>query len=137
MWLPPQQMAHWYLTRRDEGVRILAFAAAMSLSLSAASSAQAQAPPAGQPPAPKLTVLSPVEDSYVSGETTLRAELNPPDAASAVIFFVDGRQSCVVPVAPFECAWNAGRTITEHQIRVVATLKAGGRVVQTLRTKGV
>jgi VWFA-related protein len=44
---------------------------------------------------------------------------------------------CVVPVAPFECDWDAGRTIVEHQIRVVATLAAGGRVVQTLRTKGV
>jgi VWFA-related protein len=67
----------------------------------------------------------------------LRAELTPPDNASAVIFFVDGRQRCVVPVAPFECQWDAGRTITEHQIRVVATLTAGGRVVHTFRTKGV
>ena len=42
-----------------------------------------------------------------------------------------------MPSAPFECDWDAGRTITEHQIRVVATLTAGGRVVQTVRTKGV
>ena len=54
-----------------------------------------------------------------------------------MIFFVDGRQICVVPAAPFECGWDAGRTISEHQIRIVATLTAGGRVVQTLRTKGV
>jgi VWFA-related protein len=54
-----------------------------------------------------------------------------------VIFFVDGRQACVVPTPPFECEWDAGRRIVEHQIRVVATLVAGGRVVQTLRTKGV
>ena len=67
----------------------------------------------------------------------LRASLDPSEAASAVIFFVDGRQHCVVPAAPFECDWNAGRAINEHQIRVVATLTAGGRVVQTLRTKGV
>ena len=125
-------MAHWYPTRRDDDVRTLALAGVLlSLSLSA------QEPPAGQSPSPQLTVLSPVEDAYVSGETTLRAELNPPDAASAVIFFVDGRQLCVIPVAPFECEWDAGRSITEHQVRVVATLTAGGRVVQTLRTKGV
>jgi Ca-activated chloride channel family protein len=124
-------MVHWYPIRRDNGVRILALVAGVSLSLSA------QTPPPAQPSAVQLTVLSPVEDSYVSGETTLRAELNPPDAASAVIFFVDGRQRCVVPAAPFECDWDAGRTITEHQIRVVATLTGGGRVVQTLRTKGV
>jgi Ca-activated chloride channel family protein len=54
-----------------------------------------------------------------------------------VIFSVDGRQQCVVPAPPFECDWDAGRAITEHQIRVVATLTAGGRVVRTLRTKGV
>ena len=54
-----------------------------------------------------------------------------------MIFFVDGRQKCVVPVAPFECEWDAGRTITEHQIRVVAALKSGDRIVKTLRTKGV
>ena len=67
----------------------------------------------------------------------LRAELAPAGAASAVVFSVDGRQLCVVPDAPYECDWDAGRTITEHQIRVVATLTAGGRVVQTLRTRGV
>jgi VWFA-related protein len=98
---------------------------------------QSEQPPASESPAVHLAILSPVEDSYVSGETPLRATLDPVSAASAVVFFVDGRQLCVVPVAPFECEWDAGRTITEHQIRVVATLNAGGRVVQTLRTKGV
>ena len=43
----------------------------------------------------------------------------------------------MVPTAPFECEWDVGRSIIEHQIRVVATLTAGGRVVQTLRTRGV
>ena len=106
---------------------MLALAAGVSISLSA------QAPPS----AARLTILSPEPDSYLSGLVTLRAALDPPDAASAVIFFVDGRQMCVVPAAPFECRWDAGRTISEHQIRIVATLTAGGRVVQTLRTKGV
>jgi Ca-activated chloride channel homolog len=133
-------MVHWYLTPRDNGLRILALAAGVSISLSApsASAGQAQAAPAAQPSAAQLTILSPAEDSYVSGETTLSAQLNPPDAASAVVFFVDGLQKCVVPVAPFECHWDAGRTITEHQIRVVATLTGDRpRVVKTLRTKGV
>src|SRR6185295_5260292 len=85
--------------------------------------------------APQLAILAPVEDAYLSGPTSLKATLDPPDAASAVIFFVDGRQICVVPSAPFECEWDAGRAIAEHQIRVVATLNAGGRAVQTLRTK--
>jgi VWFA-related protein len=89
------------------------------------------------PPAARLSILSPQPDAYMSGRTTLRASLDPPDAATAVTFFVDGRQICVVPAPPFECEWDAGRDITEHQVRVVATLAAGGRRVQTLRTKGV
>jgi VWFA-related protein len=89
------------------------------------------------PPAPKLTIVSPAPDAYLNGRTTIRAALDPSDAASAVSFFVDGRQTCVVSAAPFECGFDAGRTIAEHQVRVVATLVAGGRVVQTLRTKGV
>jgi VWFA-related protein len=89
------------------------------------------------PPAARLSILSPQPDAYMSGRTTLRASLDPPDAATAVTFFVDGRQICVVPAPPFECEWDAGRDITEHQVRVVATLAAGGRLVQTLRTKGV
>ena len=131
MWRRPLQMVPWYPTRPGNGVRILALVAAVSLSLSA------QEPPPAQPPAAQLTILAPVEGAYVSGETTLRAQLDPPDAASAVVFFVDGRQRCVVAAAPFECEWDAGRTIAEHQVRVVATLTAGGRVVQNLRTKGV
>jgi VWFA-related protein len=98
------------------------------------SALDAQAP---GPSAPKLAILSPEPDSYLNGQTTLRASLDPPEAATAVTFFIDGRQICVVPAQPFECQWDAGRAIAEHQVRVVATLVAGGRVVQTVRTKGV
>src|SRR3977135_4235440 len=111
MWRRPLQMVPWYPTRPGNGVRILALAAAVSLSLSAPQT------PAAPPPAAQLTILAPVEGAYVSGETTLRAQLDPPDAASAVVFFVDGRQRCVVAVAPFECESDAGRTIAEHQVQ--------------------
>ena len=52
-------------------------------------------------------------------------------------FFVDGRQVCALTREPFECEWDAGPSVAEHQIRAVATLTAGGRVVQTIRTKGI
>ena len=110
--------------------------ASLTAAAAALISVHAQNPPGSSGP-PALTIVSPAEDSYLNGEITLRAGLEPSDVASAVVFFVDGRQVCVVPQAPFECEWDAGRTISEHQVRVVATLKAGGRVVQTLRTKGV
>jgi Ca-activated chloride channel family protein len=86
---------------------------------------------------PQLTIVSPESDAFVSGLTMLRASLDPPQAASAVSFFVDGRQLCVVSQPPFDCEWEAGRTIEEHQIRVVAALAGGGRIVKTVRTKSL
>jgi Ca-activated chloride channel homolog len=88
-------------------------------------------------PVPRLSILSPEDDAYVSGLTVLRASLDPPGASAAITFFADGRQLCVVTAAPFECEWEAGRSVDEHQIRVVATLAAGDRLVRTLRTKGL
>jgi VWFA-related protein len=87
--------------------------------------------------APQLTIVSPGEESYVSGLTRLRASIVPADAAASLTFFVDGRQVCALTRPPFECEWDAGPALGEHQVRAVATLIAGGRVVQTLRTKSV
>jgi Ca-activated chloride channel family protein len=92
-----------------------------------------------QTPAPTaLSILSPANGAYASGPTHLLAQVDPADAVSAVVFFVDGRQVCVVSTAPFSCDWEAGRQVTEHQIRVVATMANGGaRLVQTVRTRGL
>ena len=87
--------------------------------------------------APQLKILSPGEDSYVSGPTLLRASIVPAEAAASMTFFVDGRQVCVLTRPPFECEWDAGPALGEHQVRAVATLTAGGRAVQTIRTKAV
>ena len=89
------------------------------------------------PPPPQLTILSPADQAYVSGPTVLRAAVDPVDAASAIVFFVDGRQICVVTSAPFECEWDAGRSVAVHQMRIVATLVAGGRIVKTQQSKGL
>jgi VWFA-related protein len=84
-----------------------------------------------------LAIVAPSEDAYLSGPTMLRAQMTPANAASAVTFFVDGRQVCALTREPFDCEWDAGPSVAEHQIRAVATLSAGGRVVQTIRTKGI
>ncbi len=86
---------------------------------------------------PQLKILSPGDDSYVSGSTLLRARIDPPEAARGLTFFVDGRQVCALTQGPFECDWDAGAAIAEHQVRAVVALTGGGRVVQTVRTKGV
>jgi VWFA-related protein len=89
------------------------------------------------PAEPTVQILSPGPDAYVSGATLLRARVNPPGAASLVVFFVDGKQVCALTKLPYECEWDAPVSIDEHQVRVAATLAAGGRIFQTVRTRGV
>jgi Ca-activated chloride channel family protein len=86
-------------------------------------------------PAPALEIVSPTPDAYISGATTLRATVTPPDAASRVLFSIDGRQVCETSTPPFECSWEAGGSITAHQVRAVAELVGGGRVIRTVRTR--
>jgi Ca-activated chloride channel family protein len=86
---------------------------------------------------PRVQIVSPQANSYVSGSTTLRAEVDPAAGVTSVTFYTDGRQACTVAGAPYECEWDAGANVTEHQIRVVVSLADGGRVARTLRTKGL
>lgn len=92
----------------------------------------------GQERAPLVQILNPEPGAVVNGETTLTAGVDPPAAAASVVFFVDGRETCEVAAPPFECQWDAGPDVVEHQIRLVVTLaNGGGRIVRTLRTKGL
>ena len=100
-------------------------------------SAQSVLPSSPGASGPELRILSPGDDSFVSGPTLLRARIEPAGSALGVTFFVDGRQVCVLTAEPFECEWDAGPTVAEHQVRAVATLGAGGRIVHTVRTKGI
>ena len=86
---------------------------------------------------PQLEILSPGEDAYVTGATLLRASIAPAESVTGVTFFADGRQVCALTHPPFECDWDAGATIAAHQVRAVAMIKGGNRIVQTVRTKSV
>jgi VWFA-related protein len=97
--------------------------------------ARASAAPAG--PAPAVHILSPDAGAYISGPITLRASVDPRDEVRDVVFFVDGRQVCTATAPPYECAWDAGPSINAHQVRAVAYLTSGDRVVETLRTKSL
>jgi len=90
-----------------------------------------------QAPEATLTIESPTGDMYISGATPLRAKTNPADAATTVTFFVDGRQACALKSPPWECDWDAGARVAEHQVRAVATLRNGARLVQTVRTRTI
>ena len=81
------------------------------------------------PGQPSMLIASPVEGSLISGKVVLHADLDPPAAASSVVFFVDGRQVCTVTVPPYE--WPAtSEPPSSHQVRVVATIPGGARIVQ-------
>ena len=110
-------------------IRVLALFAGV-LQIAALS---AQAPGSG----PIVEIGSPDADSYLAGPVVLRGNVDPPAAVTHVEFFVDGRQVCRIDGPPFECEWNAGSNVAERQIRMVAWLPGGARVVRTVRTKGL
>ena len=86
----------------------------------------------------RLRIASPVEGSYLAGTVRLLAEIDPWSAVrdvAKVTLFADGSQVCALTAPPFECEWDAGERIRAHQIRAVATMRDGQRLVQTAMTK--
>jgi Ca-activated chloride channel family protein len=87
-----------------------------------------------------LRFVSPMPDSYASGQTLLRVAHDGAGGAAAVVdvtFFADGLQVCVAAAPRLECEWNAGRVVEAHALRAVARLKDGGRVIANVRTKAL
>lgn len=88
----------------------------------------------------RLRIASPTAETYLTGPVRIVAVIDPASAGrevTEVTFFADGRQVCTVATPPYECDWNAGERVIEHQIRVVATLRDDRRVVETVRTRAV
>ena len=102
--------------------------------LSFAAMIAAQAP---STTAPIFEIRFPAADTFLTGPVVLRTVVDPPSAVTRVTFFVDAREVCVVVQPPFECDWNAGPDVVERQVRVVATLASGNRLVRTVRTQGL
>ena len=96
-------------------------------------SGRSQTPPSAE----TVTIVSPRADAYISGQTTVRVRVDPAGTNPTVTFFIDGRQTCVVTRLPYDCEFDAGRRVVEHQIRVVAATADGRRIVQNLRTRGL
>jgi Ca-activated chloride channel homolog len=119
------------------GRRTLFLTLAAVLGAVVPSAAQPAPGAAGSSGGPDVQIVSPDADAYLSGITRLRAAVDPIEAAAGAAFFIDGRQVCEVPAAPFECDWDAGPNVRAHQIRLVVNLAAGGRVFRTVRTKGL
>ena len=98
---------------------------------------------AAQEPQPDLAIrlIQPEPDSYISGVTTLKAQVLPPmlaTRAGQILFFADGKQVCnVLDPINAQCEWDAGAEVRPHVFRVVGNLLGGGRLVASSRTKGL
>jgi Ca-activated chloride channel family protein len=95
---------------------------------------------AAQSASPTIRIVTPTEGTYVAGPTRIVAQIDPASATAEVTlvtFFADAHQICTVRRPPFECEWHAGERIDEHTFRVVATLRSGTRVIDTVHTRGL
>jgi Ca-activated chloride channel family protein len=100
--------------------------------------ARARTPAQNATTAPSIAIEEPTNESYLVGQTRLRAAVNPATAAvSRVDFFVDGVRVCQAAARPFECPWDAGVTVRERVVRAVAILTSGDRLAATVRTRAL
>ena len=107
---------------------------AMLAAVLGAAAAVAQAPV-------QIRIVSPAPNSYVSDRVTLEAIIEPAARrreVSEVVFSAGAVQVCrSTDVQRPRCVWDAGALVKSHLIRVVATLASGGRVISSVRTRGI
>lgn len=82
-----------------------------------------------------LVITSPKEDDVVSGTIAIQAELPRGAELKEAIVFADGREVCRTAAAPIDCRWNAGESLRQRHIRIVATLADGRRLTANRFTK--
>ena len=89
----------------------------------------------GQTP-PRLTIVEPAPGRYVSGQQVLRARLELEGLPVVrLTFTADGHPVCARQNPPWECEWDAGDGVVSHNIRAVAVLANGSRLVDSVRTE--
>lgn len=84
-----------------------------------------------------VAILAPSAEDVVSGSITIRASLPDDATLKEAIVLVDGREVCRVTATPIECAWDAGGSLRQRHIRVVAHLTDGRRLTANRFTKAL
>jgi VWFA-related protein len=85
---------------------------------------------------PTLVIEEPAPGRYVSGPVMLRARVVPDGLPLLrLTFAADGQPVCAREAPPWECPWDAGTGVAAHNIRAVAVLADGSRLVDTVRTE--
>ena len=84
----------------------------------------------------RVRIVAPSENSYVTGATVIRAEVQPvgDTAIARVTFKVDGAVVGVREAPPWEVTWEAGETFAPHVIDVEAVDVSGREATATLLT---
>ena len=84
----------------------------------------------------RLAIVEPAAGRYLSGRQVLRARFEP-EALDVVrlMFTADGQPVCARQAPPWECEWDAGDDVVSHNIRAVAVLADGSRLVDSVRTQ--
>lgn len=89
-----------------------------------------------EPVEPTLVIAEPEDGAYVSGEINVRARVEPASLpVLRISFSANGRPVCAKERPPFECRWDAGPLVAAHDLRAVAVLRDGRRLVARVRTK--
>lgn len=85
---------------------------------------------------PRVVIHAPSADDYVSGVVTIAVSVEGarPDF---VTFYADGVARCRLGDPPWVCRFDAGDTVREHHLRVVAELPGGRRLTTSRRTKAI
>ena len=66
----------------------------------------------------------------------LRARFEPEGLPVVrLMFAADGHPVCARQAPPWECEWDAGDDVVSHNIRAVAVLGDGSRLVDSVRTE--
>jgi VWFA-related protein len=87
-----------------------------------------------------LTITFPTPTTILTGAVVLKVTLADDLAArvESLTFYVDGMVVCAsVPRTNPQCAWNAGRDVKAHVVRVVATVTGGSRIVATVKSRAI
>jgi Ca-activated chloride channel homolog len=89
-------------------------------------------------PSSALRIIAPEPSDTLVGTTTIKVEIGDDVQVEAVEFFVgaEPRPICRDQQRPFQCEFDAGRTLKPHRIRVVARLSDGRTDAKTVETTG-
>ena len=82
-----------------------------------------------------FVIVSPKADDVVSGLVVIQAQLPAGADLKEAIVFADGREICRIAAAPLDCRWDAGDSLRQRHIRIVATLADGRRLTANRFTR--